>query len=36
VPIAAYFREFAMLYDISPAITERLKVWPGDTPPTRW
>ncbi|CAN5883508.1 arylformamidase [soil metagenome] len=24
-----------MLIDISPPITERLKVWPGDTPPTR-
>ena len=24
-----------MLYDISPLITERLGVWPGDTPPTR-
>lgn len=24
-----------MLYDITPAITERLGVWPGDTPPTR-
>lgn len=24
-----------MLYDISPAIDGRLKVWPGDTPPTR-
>lgn len=24
-----------MIYDISPPITERLKVWPGDTPPTR-
>ncbi len=24
-----------MLYDISPPITARLKVWPGDTPPSR-
>src|SRR5437879_648748 len=24
-----------MLYDISPAIGAALKVWPGDTPPTR-
>lgn len=24
-----------MLYDISPLISSRLKVWPGDTPPTR-
>jgi arylformamidase len=24
-----------MLYDITPPITERLKVWPGDTPPSR-
>ena len=24
-----------MIYDITPPITERLKVWPGDTPPTR-
>jgi arylformamidase len=24
-----------MIYDISPAITERLQVWPGDTAPTR-
>ena len=24
-----------MIYDISPPITENLKVWPGDTPPTR-
>src|SRR5947208_14333337 len=24
-----------MIYDISPPITERLKVWPGDTPPAR-
>lgn len=24
-----------MLYDISPPITERLAVWPGDTPPSR-
>jgi arylformamidase len=24
-----------MLYDITPAIEGRLKVWPGDTPPTR-
>jgi arylformamidase len=24
-----------MLYDISPPISERLPVWPGDTPPTR-
>jgi arylformamidase len=24
-----------MLYDITPPITEKLKVWPGDTPPTR-
>jgi arylformamidase len=24
-----------MIYDISPAITHNLKVWPGDTPPMR-
>lgn len=24
-----------MIWDISPPITERLKVWPGDTPPKR-
>jgi arylformamidase len=24
-----------MIYDITPPITERLKVWPGDTPPAR-
>lgn len=24
-----------MIYDISPPITHDLKVWPGDTPPTR-
>lgn len=24
-----------MLYDLSPAITPRLAVWPGDTPPSR-
>jgi arylformamidase len=24
-----------MIYDITPAITERLKVWPGDTPPSQ-
>jgi arylformamidase len=24
-----------MIYDISPPITERLAVWPGDTPPSR-
>src|SRR5919198_1107123 len=24
-----------MIYDISPPITERLQVWPGDTPPRR-
>jgi arylformamidase len=24
-----------MIYDITPPITERLNVWPGDTPPTR-
>jgi arylformamidase len=24
-----------MLYDITPPISERLGVWPGDTPPTR-
>jgi arylformamidase len=24
-----------MIYDISPPITRDLKVWPGDTPPTR-
>lgn len=24
-----------MIYDISPAITESINVWPGDTPPTR-
>ena len=24
-----------MIYDISPAITPHLKVWPGDTPPRR-
>jgi len=25
----------AVLYDISPPITPEMKVWPGDTPPTR-
>lgn len=24
-----------MIYDITPAVSERLKVWPGDTPPSR-
>jgi arylformamidase len=24
-----------MIYDISPAISEMLRVWPGDTPPSR-
>jgi arylformamidase len=24
-----------MIYDISPPISERLKVWPGDSPPSR-
>ena len=24
-----------MLYDITPPVTERLQVWPGDTPPSR-
>src|SRR5215471_18822281 len=24
-----------MIYDITPLITDRLKVWPGDTPPSR-
>ncbi|MGH7171049.1 MAG: cyclase family protein [Gemmataceae bacterium] len=24
-----------MIYDISPAISPRLRVWPGDTPPSR-
>jgi arylformamidase len=24
-----------MIYDITPPITERLQVWPGDTPPSR-
>jgi arylformamidase len=24
-----------MIYDISPPISERLRVWPGDTPPSR-
>jgi arylformamidase len=24
-----------MIYDISPPITDRLQVWPGDTPPSR-
>jgi len=24
-----------MIYDISPPITDRLAVWPGDTPPAR-
>ena len=24
-----------MIHDISPPITEKLKVWPGDTPPSR-
>jgi arylformamidase len=24
-----------MIYDLSPAISERLRVWPGDTPPGR-
>src|SRR6516225_10816833 len=25
----------AMIYDITPPITTRLQVWPGDTPPAR-
>jgi arylformamidase len=24
-----------MIYDISPPVSERLRVWPGDTPPSR-
>ena len=24
-----------MIYDITPPITDRLKVWPADTPPAR-
>src|ERR1700683_2311792 len=24
-----------MIYDITPLISERLQVWPGDTPPSR-
>lgn len=24
-----------MIYDLTPPITERLRVWPGDTPPSR-
>jgi kynurenine formamidase len=24
-----------MIYDVTPPITERLQVWPGDTPPSR-
>jgi arylformamidase len=24
-----------LIYDLTPAISERLKVWPGDTPPSR-
>jgi arylformamidase len=24
-----------MIYDITPPITDRLQVWPGDTPPVR-
>ena len=24
-----------MIYDITPSISERLKVWPGDTPVSR-
>src|SRR5688500_5520529 len=28
-------RPTAMILDISPPITDRLAVWPGDTPPTR-
>lgn len=24
-----------MIYDLTPLISERLRVWPGDTPPTR-
>src|SRR5207249_7650233 len=27
--------ERAMLYDITPPVTPRLAVWPGDTPPAR-
>ena len=26
---------FDMIYDITPPITEELRVWPGDTPPSR-
>src|SRR5436305_15101341 len=25
----------AMIYDITPPVTARLQVWPGDTPPSR-
>lgn len=25
----------SMIYDITPVISERLRVWPGDTPPSR-
>ena len=24
-----------MIYDITPPVSERLQVWPGDTPPSR-
>jgi kynurenine formamidase len=24
-----------MIYDISPPLTPRIAVWPGDTPPSR-
>jgi arylformamidase len=24
-----------MIYDVTPAVSERLRVWPGDTPPSR-
>jgi arylformamidase len=26
---------FAMIHDITPPVSERLQVWPGDTPPSR-
>jgi len=33
--IAAFQGFHAMLYDITPPISPRLRVWPGDTPPSR-
>jgi arylformamidase len=35
-PNAPYYQKAqVMIYDITPSISERLQVWPGDTPPRR-